>query len=209
MVLASPRLLGKIGSEIFSKVTPKARSLLVLDHGQSPGETTPGLLCLPGAAVGAAAFPSRCIPCVLGVSLRKPWSWQVMEGQALRLPVPLFTRPYFFNELCKCLRVRTKSGPQAVPLPHLPDLVSPVGKCPEGCGGSLRAATSCFSSSQSRDYIADAFFFVCDLGPVTSLPVPHLHDGMHAMLSEASWHHYAALGSGWVPLRLWFLVITG
>lgn len=92
-----------------------------------------------------------------------------MEGQALRLPVPLFTRPYFFNELCKCLRVRTKSGPQAVPLPHLPDLVSPVGKCPEGCGGSLRAATSCFSSSQSRDYIADAFFFffvTLDLSPL-------------------------------------------
>lgn len=38
MVLASPRLLGKIGSEMFSKVTPKACPLLVLDHGQGTGE---------------------------------------------------------------------------------------------------------------------------------------------------------------------------
>lgn len=68
MVLASPRLLGKIGSEIFSKVTPKARPLLVLDHGQSPGETTPGLLCLPGAAVGALHFH----PAVFLVSLECP-----------------------------------------------------------------------------------------------------------------------------------------
>lgn len=42
MVLASPRLLGKIGSEMFSKVTPKACPLLVLDHGQGTGETIPG-----------------------------------------------------------------------------------------------------------------------------------------------------------------------
>lgn len=119
MVLASPGLLGKIGSEILSKVTPKARPLLVLDHGQGPGEIIPSLLCLPalGAAVGAAPFPFSCVPCVLGVSLMKLWSWQVMEGQALLCPCLSLRRHIFFNELCKCLRVRRKSGPPAAPSP--------------------------------------------------------------------------------------------
>lgn len=99
MVLASPRLLGKIGSEIFSKVTPKAYPLLVLDHGQGPGETIPGLLCLLGAAVGAAPFPFRCIPCVLGVSLMKPWSWQVMEGQALLCHASLYDAIFFLTSM--------------------------------------------------------------------------------------------------------------
>lgn len=39
MVLASPRLLGKIGPEILSKVTPKACPGLVLDHGQVPARS--------------------------------------------------------------------------------------------------------------------------------------------------------------------------
>lgn len=130
MVLASPRLLGKIGSEIFSKVTPKACPLPVLDHEQDPGETIPGLFCLPtlGAAVGAAPFPFSCIPCVLGVSLMKPWSWQVMEGQALLCPCLSLRRHIFFNELCKCLRVRTKSGPPAAPSPTCLTLCVP-GEC--------------------------------------------------------------------------------
>lgn len=37
-----------------------------------------------------------------------------MEGQ-LYCAMSLFTTPYFFNELCKCLQVRTKSGPPAAP----------------------------------------------------------------------------------------------
>lgn len=119
MVLASPRPLGKIGSEIFSKVTPKACPFLVLGHGQDTGETIPGRLCPPalGAAVGTAPFPFSCVPCVLGVSLTKPRSWQVMEGQALLCPCLSLRPPYFFNELCKCLPVRTKSGPPAAPSP--------------------------------------------------------------------------------------------
>lgn len=160
----------------LSKVTHKACPLLVLGRGQGPGEAPPGLLCPPalGAAVEAAPFPPSFTPCVLGVSLMRLWSWQVMEGQALLCPCLSLRRHIFFNELCKCLRVRTKSGPPASPSPHSPDLVCLVGEFSEGCGGGLPVATSWFNLASEQGLRNDSS---CDLGPVTSLPVPHLHSG--------------------------------
>lgn len=119
MVLASPRLLGKIGPEIFSKVTPKACPCLVLDHGQDPGAMAPSLLCLAalGAAVDAAPFPFSCVSCVLGVSLMKPGSWQVMEGQALLCPCLSLRRHIFLTSYVNVCESEQSQGLQLPPPP--------------------------------------------------------------------------------------------
>lgn len=77
----------------------------------------PALPCSTGCCCG------RCSVSIQLCFLR-PWSVPYEAGElagnggpGFTVPVPLFTMPYFFNELCKCLRVRTKSGPPAAPSP--------------------------------------------------------------------------------------------
>lgn len=61
----------------------------------------------------------------------KPWSWQVMEGQALLCPCLSLRCHIFLTSYVNVCESEQSQGLQLPRLPHLPDLASPMGKCSE------------------------------------------------------------------------------
>lgn len=83
----------------------------------------------------------------------KPWSWQVMEGQALLCPCLSLRRHIFLTSYVNVCESEQSQGLQLPPPPtRLTLCVRPMGRFSEGCGGSLHVATSWFSLRQSRDH---------------------------------------------------------